>query len=362
MVNSITNPGGFMSKTILKRIATTTILALVCIAVLIYLKYSGETKSTTQSIFAMDTYMEITAYGRNGENAVEAATAEIERLDSLLSTGSDTSEVTMLNKNAGGTLSNDTRYLLKRSLEIYDSTDGVFDITIYPIMKAWGFASGDFKVPDQDTLSNLVNKVDSSKLVYNDKTNTLTMPEGVEIDFGGIAKGYTSNQIVSIMREYGIKSAKINLGGNVQTLGAKTDGSKWRIAIRTPDDSLGVEYLGVVDISDQAVITSGGYERYFEQDGISYHHIIDTSTGYPANTGIISATIISQDATMADALSTAIYCMGLDKATAYWQSHSDDFDMILYDTQKGLYITKGIENTFTSQLPITVIPYTTNQE
>jgi thiamine biosynthesis lipoprotein len=351
-----------MSKTTLKRVASAAILAIVCIAALVYLKYSGISKSTTKSIFAMDTYMEITAYGRNGEKAVEAATAEIERLDALLSTGSDTSEVTILNKNAGGTLSDDTRYLLKRSLEIYDSTDGAFDITIYPIMKAWGFTTGDFKVPNKDTLANLIDKVDSSKLVYNDTTNTLTMPEGVEIDFGGIAKGYTSNQVAEIMRQYGIKSAKINLGGNVQTLGTKTDGTKWRVAIRTPDDSLGVEYLGVVDISDQAVITSGGYERYFEQDGTTYHHIIDTTTGYPATTGIISATIISSDATMADALSTAIYCMGLDKATAYWQSHSNDFDMILYDTQKGLYITKGIENTFTSQLPITVIPYTTNQE
>jgi thiamine biosynthesis lipoprotein len=351
-----------MSKTTLKRVASAAILAIVCIAALIYIRYGGISKSTTKSIFAMDTYMEITAYGQNSERAVEAATAEIERLDALLSTGSDTSEVTMLNKNAGGTLSDDTRYLLKRSLEIYDSTDGVFDITIYPIMKAWGFTTGDFKVPNKDTLADLINKVDSSKLVYDDATNTLTMPEGVEIDFGGIAKGYTSNQVAEIMRQYGIKSAKINLGGNVQTLGTKTDGTKWRIAIRTPDDSLGVEYLGVVDISDQAVITSGGYERYFEQDGTTYHHIIDTSTGYPATTGIISATIISSDATMADALSTAIYCMGLDKATAYWQSHSNDFDMILYDTQKGLYITKGIENTFTSQLPITVIPYTTNQE
>jgi thiamine biosynthesis lipoprotein len=337
-------------------------LAIICIAVFIYLKYSGETKSTTQSIFAMDTYMEITAYGRNSENAVEAATAEIERLDALLSTGSDTSEVTMLNKNAGGTLSDDTRYLLKRSLEIYYSTDGAFDITVYPIMRAWGFTTGNFTVPDKDVLADLLKNVNSSNLTYNEETNTLTIQNGAEIDFGGIAKGYTSNQVAEIMRKYGIKSAKINLGGNVQTLGNKTDGTKWRIAIRTPNDSLGVEYLGVVEISDKAVITSGGYERYFEQDGITYHHIIDTSTGYPATTGIISATIVSSDATMADALSTAVYCMGLDKATAYWQSHSDDFDMILYDTQKGLYITKGIENTFTSQLPTTVIPYTTNQE
>jgi thiamine biosynthesis lipoprotein len=229
-------------------------------------------------------------------------------------------------------------------------------------MKAWGFTTGNFKVPNKETLNDLVEKVDFSKLVYNDENNFLKLPDGVEIDFGGIAKGYTSNQVAAIMRGYGIKSAKINLGGNVQTIGTKTDGTKWRIAIRTPDDNLGVEYLGVVEVSDQAVITSGGYERYFEQDGITYHHIIDTNTGYPANTGLISTSIVSKDATMADALSTAIYCMGLDKAITYWQNSKGDFDMILYDTQKGLYITQGIENVFTSQLPITIIPNTTKQE
>jgi thiamine biosynthesis lipoprotein len=340
-------------KNMYKRLMSVIILAVICIVGVIYCFGTGNNISASKSIFAMDTYMEITAYGRDSEKAVEAATAEIERLDELLSTGSGTSEVTVLNKNAGGILSDDTEYLLERSLDIYNSTYGAFDITVYPVMKEWGFTTGEFRVPDKESLSKLTEKVDASKLTYDEDTKTLTMPEGVEIDFGGIAKGYTSSRVAEIMKEYGISSAKINLGGNVQTVGKKTDGSNWRIAIKTPDESLGIEYLGIVSMADKAVITSGGYERYFEENGITYHHIIDTNTGYPADKGLISVTIVSDDGTLADGLSTALYCMGLDKATAYWQEHSDEFDMVLYDCKKGLFITQGLNDSFTSQLEYT---------
>lgn len=334
-----------------KRIAIVLVLLGIMIMAVCFGKDTN--KSATKNIFAMDTYMEITAYGRNCEKAVEAAAQEIERLDALLSTGSETSEVTQINQNKAGTLSEDSAYLLQRSLEIYESTKGAFDITIYPVMEAWGFAGEEFRVPSKEELNDLLGSVDSSRLTYDQDAKQLTMPENVKIDFGGIAKGYTSARVAQIMEEYGIKSAKLNLGGNVQTVGSKIDGSPWRIAIKSPDESL--PYLGVISVMDKAVITSGGYERYFEENGEIYHHIIDPKTGKPAENGLLSVTIVCEDGTLADGLSTALYVLGKEEAIAYWRAHSNEFDAVLYDNTGMLYVTEGLENSFASDLKYEII-------
>lgn len=315
---------------------------------------TGEEKSKSQDIFAMDTYMTVTAYGEKCEEAVDAAVAEIERLDDLLSTGSDDSEVTKINKNGGGTLSEDTSYLVKRALEVYKDTDGAFDISIYPVMKAWGFAGDTFQVPDKKTLSNALSLVDASKISYNEKKSTISFEKkGMQIDLGGIAKGYTSDRVIEILKSYGIEHAMINLGGNVDLLGKKTDGSEWRIAVQDPEDE--DSYVGVLSVSDEAVITSGGYERYFEEDGVTYHHIIDPATGYPANNGLISVTIVSDDGTLADGLSTSLFVMGKDKAISYWRSHSDQFSTILIGDDETIYISEDIADSFESSKKVEVL-------
>lgn len=334
-----------------KRIAT--VLVLFGIVVVAFYVGKDANASATKNVFAMDTYMEITAYGRNCDKAVEAAAEEIERLDALLSTGSDTSEVTKINQDKSGTLSADTSYLIQRSVEIYESTNGAFDITVYPVMEAWGFAGEEFHVPSEDSLNSLLDYVDSSKLVYDKDTNQVKLPENVKIDFGGIAKGYTSARVAQIMEEYGIKSAKLNLGGNVQTVGSKTDGSAWRIAIKSPDETL--PYLGVISVVDKAVITSGGYERYFEENGEIYHHIIDPKTGKPSQNGLLSVTIVCEDGTLADGLSTALYVLGKDEAIAYWRAHSEQFEAVLYDDKGMLYVTEGLKDSFTSDLEYEII-------
>ena len=169
---------------------------------------------------------------------------------------------------------------------------------------------------------------------------------GMEIDLGGIAKGYTSSRVMEIFREHGIEHGLVSLGGNVQALGTKENGKPWRVAIQNPEDEL--KYLGVLDIADKCVITSGGYERFFEQDGRRYHHIIDPRTGYPAESGLLSATIISDDGALADGLSTALFIMGKDKAEEYWRAHPWTFDYILEDTDGTLYVTAGAADLFTT--------------
>ena len=315
---------------------------------------SAADASSSRDIFAMDTYMTVTAYGPNAEMAVDQAQQEIERLDALLSTGEETSEVAQINANGGGTLSGDTTYLLERSLDLYDSTNGVFDIAIYPIMDAWGFTTGNYTVPSDETIENLLTLTDANNIIYDkDESSISFAKDGMKIDFGGIAKGYTSGRIADIYRECGVTSGLINLGGNVQVVGTKTDGSKWRVAVQSPETE--DDYLGILSTADRAVITSGGYERYFEQDGVKYHHIIDPSTGHPANNGLVSVTIVSADGTLADGLSTSLFIMGKDKAAEYWRAHSDEFDTILEDEDGVLYVTEGIADDFTSDHETNII-------
>ena len=306
----------------------------------------NQTETASQDIFAMDTYMTVTAYGQDAQNAVSDAVSEIERLDALLSTGETSSEIYKINQNGGGEVSEDSAYLLERSLEIWKSTDGCFEIGIYPLMQAWGFTDGNYKVPDKTTLKKLLPLADSSKIVFDEASRTVTFGrKGMEIDFGGIAKGYTSGRIMDIFREHGIKSGMVSLGGNVQVLGTKTDGTKWRVAVQNPEDT--DSYLGVLETQDQAVITSGGYERYFQQDGKTYQHILNPKTGYPADSGLTSVTIVSADGTLADGLSTSLFVMGKEKAVAYWRAHKEEFDAILVEEDGTVSVTEGIADSFT---------------
>ena len=308
----------------------------------------------SKDLFAMDTYMTLTAYGEHAQEAVDKAAERVEALDALLSTGNENSEIYQLNQNGEATLSEEGGYLVERALELYKKTEGAFDIAIYPVMQAWGFPTQDYHVPDDDTLKEKLALADASKVNYDKDTRKIFFDQdGMEIDLGGIAKGYTYSQIMQIYQDCGVTSGLVNLGGNVQALGCKTDGSKWRVAIQSPDDT--EEYLGILEIEDQAVITSGGYERYFEEDGVTYHHIIDPAIGYPADSGLISVTIVSDDGTLADGLSTSLFIMGEEKAAQFWRENSDEFEAIMETSDGELYVTEGIADSLTTDMDVTVI-------
>ena len=300
-----------------------------------------EDKSESRDIFAMDTYMTLTAYGKNAKKALDEAVDEINNIEQLVSTGIDSSEVSQINKNGKGSVSETTGYLIKRSKEIYDSTNGVFPTENY-------------RVPGKKELKKLRGLMGADHVLYDEKKQEVILnKEGMKIDLGGIAKGYTSSKVMDIFKENGISSAVISLGGNVQTLNGKPDGSDWRVAVENPADT--GSYIGVLSIKDKAVITSGGYERYFKQDGKTYHHIIDPATGYPANNGLTSVTIVSDDGTLADGLSTSLFIMGSEKAQKYWKEHSDEFDTILVKDDGSILVSEGIADYFTSESDFTII-------
>lgn len=316
---------------------------------------SERADSCTREIYAMDTVMMVTAYGDRAEEAVKAAAEEISRLDALFSVGNADSDIARLNADKSVMVSEETCELISRSKELYKSTDGALNISVYPLMEAWGFTSGEYRVPEEDELTALLNCMDVNEIALDGNTGEVKLPQQMGIDLGAIAKGYTSSRLMDIFASYNITSAIVSLGGNVETLGAKTDGSKWRIAIENPFSEDSQEYAGILEIQDQAVITSGAYERYFEQDGKRYHHILDPATGYPAENGLASVTIISEDGTLADALSTALFVMGKDKAVAYWREYAEKFEVILIEDSGEMTISEGLEDCFSSEKEFVVV-------
>ncbi len=299
------------------------------------------------AFFAMDTFMTLTAYGENAAAVVQEGESLVNDIENRLSTEIETSAVSKLNKEKTAVLDDDTAHLLEQAMEAWQLTDGAFNISLYPLLKEWGFISQNYKVPSADTINDILENTDLSEISFDKKTNEIEFEnKAMEIDLGGIAKGYTSDALIKLFKDKGIASGMVNLGGNVQLLGTKPDGSLWRVGISSPYEN--TDFIGILTASDVAVITSGGYERNFKQDGRYYHHIMDPATGYPADKGLISVTVISKDAIMADALSTALYVMGRDKALDFWKSHSNDFETILMDDTDMLYVTEGISESFTS--------------
>lgn len=244
-------------------------------------------------------------------------------------------------------MSDEMDQVLQEALDLNELTEGAFNPCMYVVMEAWGFPSQEYRVPDRKELESLLKLTAVENIEYDTESRYLTIKSGgTKLDLGGIVKGYTSEEIIKIFKEHGIESGLVNLGGNVQALGTKCDGSKWRVGIQDPRDS-GAN-LGVVSVEDKAVITSGGYERYFEEDGETYHHIIDPETGYPVDNDMESVTIIAQDGTLADGLSTALFVMGCEKAQEFWKTYGAkyEFEILLVDKDFNLFVSEGLIDDF----------------
>ncbi len=300
-------------------------------------------KSETRELFAMDTYMTLTAYGESADKALDDAVRLINENDARWSVTRPESEVSRLNAQKSAAVSEETKQLLGRASEMSAFTDGAFDPTVYPLVKAWGFTTGAHRVPGDEEIGGLLELVGMDKLSLSGAEASLS--GGAQIDLGGIAKGYTGDMVLSLLRKAGVKSAIVNLGGNVQTLGSKPDGSAWRIGIRSP---YGSSLLGTVEVRNMCVITSGAYERSFTvPDGTVYGHIISPFTGRPVQNACVSSTVVAEEGGTADALSTALFVMGPEKAAEFWKAHGG-FEFLMLDDQGTLYATEGILSSFTS--------------
>lgn len=316
--------------------------AACMVALLLALAGFGMNALAEESVqfFAMDTVMTITLYDGDAD-VLEACQARVEQLEALLSATRADSDIGRLNETGSVRASEDTLRILSATLEISRRTGGAIDPTIYPLVQAWGFPSDECRVPDAAELEALLPLVDYEQIGLDGDTGEIRLPEGVRIDLGSVGKGYAADQLAELMRESGVASALMDLGGNVHCVGAKANGQPWRVGIRDP---LGDGYVGAVSVTDSAVVTSGCYERYFEQDGVIYGHIIDPKTGRPVENGVQSVTVISESGVRSDALSTALFVLGPDGAAELWR-RSSDFEFVIV-TESGAYITEGLADCF----------------
>lgn len=302
----------------------------------------GGTQESRLELFAMDTYMVITAEGGDTEETVQAASREISRLESVLSRTIDTSSVSRLNTEGSAVLDEDTSSLLAAALTYSADTNGAFDVTIAPLVALWGITSDDPRVPSQEEIDALLPLVGGGHIRLDGQNATLD--EDCAIDLGGIAKGFASDKAADILSRSGADRACANLGGNVYVY-SRENSRAWNVAIEDPKGKDG--YVCILSLTDHFVVTSGGYQRYFTgPDGTVYQHILDPKTGWPVQGDLLSVTIVADNGTMADAYSTALYVMGREAAQDFWRQ-TGGFDMVLITKDGQVLYTPGLADKLT---------------
>ena len=287
----------------------TLCLILICS----FLLLSGCGQQSRKTVFAMDTVMDLQLWGPGSEGAADAVETLIVDTEKQWSAHREDSLVVALNRDEAV-----DDPLVDKVLQLCERTNGAFDPRLYSVMQLWGFTGENSSVPTDAQ----IEEAQQQKLW----------------DLGGAAKGYAGQCAVDYLQTTDVTHGILNLGGNIQTYGSKPDGTPWSIAIQNPD---GGDPIGVVSVvGTMSVVTSGDYQRYFEQDGIRYHHILDPETGKPARSGLTSVTVICRDGLTADCLSTALFVLGLEQGSALWQQ-SDDFEAVFLLEDGRIYATEG---------------------
>ena len=309
---------------------------------------SGAAEPASLQFFSMDTVMSVSIYGDQGPAAVQAAREAVNRLDGLLSRTDPDSQLSRLNAHAGdGTaveVDPDVAELLSFAQTVSQLLPGDFDVTIAPVMDAWGFTTEERHVPSAEALADALALVDSTQLeVDADNSTARLLQAGMEVDLGAVAKGFAAREAEAAIRAAGGTQGTLDLGGNVTVIGTRPDGSPWRVAVKDPQNT--DSYLCILELEDVTLSTSGGYERYFEEDGVRYHHIIDPETGYPADSGLLSVTVVTSNHVLADALSTALFVAGPEAALDFWRGR-DDFELVLCTDDNHIIVTEGLEEVF----------------
>lgn len=262
--------------------------------------------------FYLDTVITLTAYDISREKLSEIL-KECEYYEGLLSRTVEGSDVWRINHANGEPVevSGHTLKIITTALEVSYQSGGAFDITIYPASSLWDFKSENPSLPSEAALEAASQKIDYTKISLDG--NFVTLPDGMGIDLGSIAKGYVADELAAICRENGIKHAMLNLGGNVIVIGDKPDKSPWRVGIRDPEGDE-QSYMAAVEAIDSTIVTSGIYERGFTLDNVRYHHLLNPKTGWPMQNNIASMTIKTESSMLADALSTACFVLGVENS------------------------------------------------
>lgn len=289
-------------------------ICCLCIPLLFAGCTGSKSKWETKEGIYFDTAVRITVYGEKTQKVLEECFAICGEMEQIFSRTLEGSELYQVNHRTASTVtvSEELAEVIGTGLSFYEKTGGAFDITIAPVQELWDFKGKTPQVPDPARIQDALEKVDGSSVHLNGRQLTFER-EDTQLDLGGLAKGYIADRLKAYLKEQEIKSAMIDLGGNVLAVGEKPDKSAWKVGIQKPFAKRG-EAGKVLEIRDQSVVSSGTYERYFEQDGVRYHHILDPFTGYPKNSGYVQVTIVSDSSLLGDALSTSCLLLGPNRA------------------------------------------------
>lgn len=303
----------------------------------------------SESYFIYNTIVTVKLFDeRATDQQLEEIHDLLKHIDATMSRTVETSDIAQVNREAGQhavKVSQATYDLVVRALSYAEASDGHFDPTIGPLVDLWRIGEEGVTVPSKEQVAEQAALVQYKNVLLSERAQTIQLlKSGMSIDLGAIAKGYAADKIASYLTEQGIRSAILDLGGNILTLGAKPGGAEWTIGIQDPNDSRG-NIIGTMKIVDTSVVTSGVYERYFIEEGIRYHHILDTATGYPVHNSLNSVTIITPRSTDADALSTTVFSLGLEEGFRFIEAQ-DNTEAIFVTKDRDVILTSGLKDVF----------------
>lgn len=329
------------------RIITIFILIAVLAFTFTGCRSADEEKRIDNTGFFMDTKVDFSLYGVGSEKGGQVADevfAEMNRLENIFSRHEEGSDLNRINEAAGKDwveVEPEVITVLDKALEIADLTDGAFDPTVGPLLNLWGFGRDELRLPEQEEIEEILSLVDHRKIEIDRENSRVFLSEpGMELDLGGIAKGYIVDQGQEVALEHDLIASFVNAGGDINIRGTKPSGEGWRIGIQDPDQA--AELFAVVTMEKGSIATSGDYQRYFEEDGRRYHHLLDPSDGYPAE-GLSSVTIIADSAMEADVLSTAIFILGAERGRELIEE-MPGIEGVIIDEARKVYLSSGIED------------------
>lgn len=329
------------------------IFSLVITAAIVLLCFSAcDNKVEKQPLSKTDIFMgtacTVKIFDNPEEKYIEEAFEKIKEIEDKMSINKEDSELIQVNNSSGKNpvkVSDESYYVIKKGKEFSALSEGKFDITIGPLVKLWGIGTENARIPSNNEIEEKKSLIDYNNIELDeDNKKVYLKKEGMVIDLGGIAKGYTADVIKDQLIKNGVNKAIINMGGNILTIGNKMNGEPWNIGIQDPFNPRG-EYLGIISVTDKSVVTSGIYERFLEYEGKRYHHILNPFTGYPWESDLAGISIISEKSIDGDALSTTVFSMGVEKGLEFIEQ-LENIEAIFVTKNNKVFLSSGISENF----------------
>ncbi|GAA0123131.1 MAG: FAD:protein FMN transferase [Clostridium argentinense] len=328
------------------------VISLLILSITILSGCSSSNNSTKEPLshteVVMGTVCTIQIFDSKDTSILDKAFDRLKDLENKVSINKEGTELDKVNEMSGKeavVVGKDTFNIIKSGLNYGKISNGNFDITIGPIVKLWGIGSENARVPSEKEISEKKSLINYNDIVIDDEKSSIFLKKpNMIIDLGGIAKGYAADEIKNLLIDNGVKSAMVNLGGNLYILGNKPNGNQWKIGIQDPNGGNN-DTVGNMLVNDKSIVTSGTYQRFLEVDGKLYHHILNPETGYPYENDLLSVTILSNTSMDGDALSTSTFALGREKGLEFVNS-LENIEAIFITKDKEIYLTNGLKDKF----------------